>query len=171
MVKTPWSNKRASYTTEEQLEQFLAEVDEKITESAGKLATPPPTISGFGIASPNTVASSANTSGTTRSTPLRPVRMSPGSQKFTTPPKKGENELPPPMSMEESIEAFERLGIYPQIEQWRDCLRQWFSSVLLNPLLNKIETSHIQVFNHSYSLPIPLFQLHCLFKMYWVFTI
>lgn len=171
VVKTPWSNKRASYTTEEQLEQFLAEVDEKITESAGKLATPPPTISGFGIASPNTVASSANTSGTTRSTPLRPVRMSPGSQKFTTPPKKGENELPPPMSMEESIEAFERLGIYPQIEQWRDCLRQWFSSVLLNPLLNKIETSHIQVFNHSYSLPIPLFQLHCLFKMYWVFTI
>ena len=46
VVKTPWSIKRASYTkeitTEEQLEQFLAEVDEKITESAGKLATPPP---------------------------------------------------------------------------------------------------------------------------------
>jgi hypothetical protein len=147
MVSTPWSNKRASsgkeITSEEKLEQFLAEVDEKITESAGKLATPPPTISGFGIVSPNTVTSSANTSGTTRSTPLRPVRMSPGSQKFSTPPKKGEGELPPPMSMEEAIEAFEHLGIYPQIEQWRDCLRQWFSSVLLNPLVTKIETSHI----------------------------
>ena len=78
--------------------------------------------------------------------------MSPSSQKFTTPPKKGEGNLPPPMSMEESIEAFEHLGIYPQIEQWRDCLRQWFSSVLLNPLLNKIETSHIRVFHHFHSL-------------------
>ncbi|KAE8700237.1 MLO12 protein [Hibiscus syriacus] len=158
VVKTPWSTKRASYTkeitTKEQLERFLAEVDEKITESAGKLATPPSTISGFGIASPNTVASSANTSGTTRSTPLRPVRMSPGSQKFTTPPKKGEGDLPPPMSIEESIEAFEHLGIYPLIELWRDRLRQWFSSVLLNPLLNKIETSHIQVMQAAAKLGI-----------------
>ncbi|XWS28424.1 hypothetical protein CRYUN_Cryun25bG0067600 [Craigia yunnanensis] len=158
VVKTPWSIKRASSTkeiiTEEQLEKFLAEVDEKITESAGKLATPPPTISGFGIASPNTVSSSANTSGTTRSTPLRPVRMSPVSQKFTTPPKKGEGDLPPPMSMEESIAAFEHLGIYPQTEQWRDRLRQWFSSVLLNPLLNKIETSHIQVMQAAAKLNI-----------------
>lgn len=148
-VSTPWSDKRASYTkgirTEEQLEQFLAEVDEKISESAGKYATPPPTIGGFGMASPNTVASPANTSGVTRSTPLRPVRMSPGSQKFTTPPKIGEGDLPPPMSMEESIEAFKNLGIYPQIERWHDRLRQWFSSVLLNPLLDKIESSHIQV--------------------------
>lgn len=148
-VSTPWSGKRPSHAkeimTEEQLEKFLAEVDEKISESAGKLATPPPTVSSFGITSPTTVASSAKTSGTTRSTPLRPVRMSPGSQKFTTPPKKGEGDFPPPMSMEESIEAFEHLGIYPQIELWRDRLRQWFSSVLLNPLLNKIETSHIQV--------------------------
>lgn len=152
-VSTPWSGKRTTFTkeiaTEEQLEQFLAEVDEKIAESAGKLATPPPTIRGFSVASPNAVASPANTSGTTRSTPLRPVRMSPGSQKFTTPPKKGEGDLPLPMSMEESIEAFKHLGIYPQIEQWRDHLRQWFSSVVLNPLLNKIETSHIQVFHHQ----------------------
>lgn len=147
LVASPWSNERASFTktitTEEELEQFLADVGEKISESAGKLATPPPTISGFG--SPNAISTSANTSGTTRSTPLRPVRMSPGSQKFNTPPKKGEGDLPPPMSMEESIEAFERVGIYPQIEQWRDRLRQWFSSVLLNPLLNKIETGHMQV--------------------------
>ncbi|KAM2507393.1 hypothetical protein ACFX1W_029720 [Malus domestica] len=155
VLSTPWSSKRAStreIMSEEQFEQFLADVDEKITESAGKLATPPPTIRGFGVTSP----SSANTSGTTRSTPLRPVRMSPGSQKFSTPPKKGEGELPPPMSMEESINAFERLGIYPQIEQWRDNLRQWFSSVLLNPLLNKIETSHIQVIQTAAKLGMPI---------------
>ncbi|KAG6762045.1 transmembrane protein 209 [Populus alba x Populus x berolinensis] len=159
-VSTPWSDKRASYTkeirTEEQLEQFLAEVDEKISESAGKYATPPPTIGGFGMASPNTVASPANTSGVTRSTPLRPVRMSPGSQKFTTPPKIGEGDLPPPMSMEESIEAFKNLGIYPQIERWHDRLRQWFSSVLLNPLLDKIESSHIQVMQAAAKLGISI---------------
>ncbi|KAJ7947783.1 Transmembrane protein [Quillaja saponaria] len=157
-VSTPWSNKRSSYaskiSSEEKLEKFLAEVDEKIIESAGKLSTPSPTISGFGIVSPNTVASSANASGTTRSTPLRPVRMSPGSQKFSTPPKKGEGDLPQPMSMEESIEGFEHLGIYPQIEEWRDRLRQWFSSVLLNPLLDKIETSHIQVMQTAAALGV-----------------
>ncbi|GMP89045.1 hypothetical protein CsSME_00040779 [Camellia sinensis var. sinensis] len=160
LVATPWLNKRASFnkeiTTEEELEQFLADVGEKISESTGKMATPPPTISGFGMASPNAIASSANTSGTTRSTPLRPVRMSPGSQKFSTPPKKGEGDLPPPMSMEESIEAFERLGIFPQIELWRDRIRQWFSSVLLNPLLNKIETSHMQVMQAAAKLGISI---------------
>ncbi|XP_061359046.1 uncharacterized protein LOC133303183 [Gastrolobium bilobum] len=160
VVSSPWSNRRASsgkkITSEEKLEQFLAEVDERITESAGKLSTPPPTVPGFGIASPNTVTGSANTSGTTRLTPLRPVRMSPGSQKFNTPPKKGEGDLPPPMSMEESVEAFEHLRIYPQIELWRDQLRQWFSSVLLNPLLNKIETSHIQVMQTAAKLGISI---------------
>ncbi|XP_024026345.1 transmembrane protein 209 [Morus notabilis] len=159
VVSTPWSSKRVStkeITSEEKLEQFLAEVDEKITETAAKLATPPPTIRSFGVTSPNTISTSANTSGTTRSTPLRPVRMSPGSQKFSTPPKKGEGELPPPMSMEESITAFEHLGIYPQIEQWRDRLRQWFSSVLLNPLLSKIETSHIQVMQAAAKLGISI---------------
>lgn len=148
-VCTPWSSKRGSslkeITSEEEFERFLSEVDEKLTESAGKLATPPPTTSGVGIASPSTVATSANTSGTTRSTPLRPVRMSPSSQKFTTPPKKVEGDVPTPMSMEEMVEAFKNLGVYPQIEEWRDHLRQWFSSILLNPLLEKIETSHVQV--------------------------
>ncbi|KAL0436881.1 UNVERIFIED_CONTAM: hypothetical protein Sradi_0396000 [Sesamum radiatum] len=159
-IATPWSNKRPAFhkeiATEEDLEKFLADVDEKISETASKLATPPPSISGFGMTSPNTIASSVNTSGTTRSTPLRPVRMSPGSQKFTTPPKKGEGDLPPPMSMEESVEAFERLGIYPHIEQWRDCLRQWFSAVVLNPLLNKVETSHLKVIEAAAKLNIPI---------------
>ncbi|KAF8009010.1 hypothetical protein BT93_J0103 [Corymbia citriodora subsp. variegata] len=160
VVSSPWLSNRASpmkdIRSEEKLEQFLAEVDEKITESAGKLATPPPTIKGFGIASPNTVVSSANNSGTTRSTPLRPVRMSPGSQKFSTPPKKGEGDLPSPMSLEEAVEAFEHLGIYPQIELWRDRLRQWFSSVLLNPLLKKIESSHIQVMEGAAKLGVSI---------------
>ncbi|XP_057748372.1 uncharacterized protein LOC130967501 [Arachis stenosperma] len=160
VVSSPWSNSRASsakrITSEEKLEQFLAEVGERIIESAGKLSTPPPTVPGFGIVSPGTVTGSGNTSGTTRLTPLRPVRMSPGSQKFNTPPKKGEGDLPPPMSMEESIEAFEHLGIYPQIEQWRDHLRQWFSSVLLNPLINKIETSHTQVIQAAAKLGISI---------------
>lgn len=159
LVTTPWSNKRASnareIATEEELEQFLADVGEKISGSAGKLATPPPTLRGFSITSPNTVATSANSSGTTRSTPLRPVRMSPGSQKFT-PPKKGEGELPSPMSMEESIEAFENVGIYPQVEHWRDRLRQWFSLVLLNPLLSKIDTSHMQVMQAAAKLGISI---------------
>ncbi|XP_068662540.1 uncharacterized protein [Aristolochia californica] len=138
-------------TTEAMLEEFLAEVDEKIAESTAKVAsnqvqmTPPPTVRSFGIASPGSAANSAPSSGTTRSTPLKPVRMSPGSQKFTTPPKKGEGELPAPMSMEQTIQAFENFGIYPHIEQWRDRLRQWFSSVVLNPLVEKIETSHFQV--------------------------
>ncbi|XP_038895668.1 transmembrane protein 209 [Benincasa hispida] len=149
VVCTPWSSKRVSslkeITSEEGFERFLTEVDEKLTESAGKLATPPPTIGSVGIASPSTVATSANTSGTTRSTPLRPVRMSPSSQKFTTPPKKVEGDVPSPMSMEEMVEAFKHLGVYPQIEEWRDCLRQWFSSTLLHPLVEKIETSHVQV--------------------------
>ncbi|XP_030452600.1 uncharacterized protein LOC115674366 [Syzygium oleosum] len=160
VVSSPWLSSRASpmkdITSEEKLEQFLAEVDGKITESAGKLATPPPTIKGFGIASPNTVVSSANNSGTTRSTPLRPVRMSPGSQKFSTPPKKGEGDLPPPMSLEEAVEAFEHLGIYPEIELWRDRLRQWFSSVLLIPLLKKIESSHIQVMEGAAKLGVSI---------------
>ncbi|KAK7341795.1 hypothetical protein VNO80_24734 [Phaseolus coccineus] len=160
VASSPWSNRRSSsaskITSEEKLEKFLAEVDERINESAGKMSTPPPTVPGFGIVSPNTVTGSSNTSGTTRLMPLRPVRMSPGSQKFNTPPKKGEGEFPAPMSMEESVQAFEHLGIYPQIEQWHDQLRQWFSSVLLNPLLNKIETSHIQVMQAAAKLGISI---------------
>ncbi|CAI9105150.1 OLC1v1004013C2 [Oldenlandia corymbosa var. corymbosa] len=149
LLASPWSRKHTSshkeITSEEEFENFLADTDEKFSESASKLATPPPTINGFGRASPSKIVGSANTSGTTRSTPLRPVRMSPGSQIFSTPPKKGEVDLPPPMSMEESTEAFQLLGIYPEIEHWRDNLRQWFSSVVLNPLLIKIDTSHEKV--------------------------
>ncbi|CAH9109001.1 unnamed protein product [Cuscuta epithymum] len=157
---SPWSNTRTSFhkemMTEEAFEKFLADVDDKFSESASKLSTPSPTISSFGVVSPSNIPTSANASGTPRSTPLRPVRMSPGSQKFTTPPKKGENDLPLPMSMEESVEAFEHLGIYPQIELWRDHLRQWFSKMLLNPLLDKIDTSHFKVMQAAAKLGITI---------------
>ncbi|PKA67089.1 hypothetical protein AXF42_Ash004580 [Apostasia shenzhenica] len=148
---TPWSRRSPGNAkgilTEEKLEQFLASVDEKMIDSEVNAAlTPSPVVSRFRIGSPGSIPSSTTASGAARSTPLRPVRMSPGShQKYTTPPKKGEMEFPPPMSMEQAVESFEGLGIYPQIEHWRDCLRQWFSSVVINPLLEKIVTSHIQV--------------------------
>jgi hypothetical protein len=80
--------------------------------------------------------------------------MSPGAQKFTTPPKKGEGDFPNPMSLERAIEGFIHLGVYPQIEDWRDRLRQWCSSVLLKPLLNKVETSHIQVMQTASKLGV-----------------
>lgn len=159
---TPWSRQSSGsakgIVTEAMLEQFLADVDEKITESAANAAaTPSPTVRGFGIATPGSVATSTTASGTARSTPLRPVRMSPGShQKYSTPPKKGEGELPPPMLMEQAVEAFVSLGIYPHIVQWRDRLRQWFSSFLLNPLLEKIETSHIQVMQAAASVGVSI---------------
>ncbi|KAK9706457.1 hypothetical protein RND81_07G126100 [Saponaria officinalis] len=157
-VATPWSKERGSpakeLVTEDELEGYLAYVDKRITESAEKLATPPPMRNGFSISSPSTISGATSMSGTTRTTPLRPVRMSPSSQKYTTPPKKGEGEIPSPMSMEESIEAFKHLGIYPQIEEWRDHLRQWFSSVLLSPLLSKIEHSHTKVMNAAAKLGV-----------------
>lgn len=129
------------------LEKFLEEVDEKIDKmwesSASKAATvtPPASVRGLSAASPGSMPGSTPLSGTTRSTPLRPVRMSPTSAS----PKKGEGDVPPPMSMEKAVEGYKTLGIYPEIEEWRDCLRQWFSSFLINPLLAKIKTSHVQV--------------------------
>ncbi|KAK8970901.1 hypothetical protein KSP40_PGU014957 [Platanthera guangdongensis] len=153
---TPWSRHSSvsakGILTEEKLEEFLADVDEKIMESEVKSdATPPPTVGGFGVVSPGSIANST-ASGAARSTPLRPVRMSPGSHQKYTSAKKGEEEITPPMSMEQTAVAFENLGVYPHIEQWRDCLRQWFSSVLINPLLDKIETSHIQVMQAASNL-------------------
>jgi len=156
---TPWSRKSSGSAkgiqTEAMLDHFLASLDEsidKITDSETKTATPPATITSFGVATPVSLTTSTTPSGAARSTPLRPVRMSPGShQKYSTPPKKGEGELPPPMSLEQAVEAFENLGVYPEIEQWRDSLRQWFSSVVMNPLVQKIKTSHTQV--HIFGAP------------------
>ncbi|KAJ6827696.1 uncharacterized protein M6B38_366445 [Iris pallida] len=159
---TPWSKQSPGTAkgilTEAMLEKYLAGVDGKILESASRdTTTPPSKIRSFGITSPGSVVTSATASGAARSTPLRPVRMSPGShQKYTTPPKKGEGEFPPPMSMELAVEAFESLGLYPNIEGMRDRLRQWFSSVLINPLGEKLETSHIQVMQAAAAVGISI---------------
>lgn len=150
-VSTPWLKRQWSgrdINSEAMFEEFLKDVDKSsaaLSVMNSIQATPPPTVRGLGVVSPGPGSSSDTTPGTKRSTPLRPVRMSPASQKYATPPMKGEGEFPAPMSMEQMILAYERLGIYPQIEHWRDRLRQWFSSVLLNPLVEKIGTSHLQV--------------------------
>lgn len=147
---TPWSRRSTGSAkgiqSEAMLEQYLTQVGEMYIEPTLVEATPSPPLRGFVIASPSSVTSQGTSSGVARSTALRPARMSPGShQKYSTPPKKGEGDLPPPLSMEQMVEAFESLGIYPQIEVWRDRLRQWFSSMLINPLYQKIQTNHIQV--------------------------
>lgn len=145
-----WSRRSAGSAkgiqSEAMLEQYLAQVGEMYTEPTPVEATPSPPLRGFVIASPSSVTSQSTSSGAARRTTLRPARMSPGShQKYSTSPKKGEGDLPPPLSMEQMVEAFESLGIYPQIEVWRDRLRQWFSSMLISPLYQKIQTNHIQV--------------------------
>ncbi|KAJ3682821.1 hypothetical protein LUZ60_013048 [Juncus effusus] len=145
-----WSSLRSSsgkrIQSEETLQKFLEETDAKIDR----------------IWDSPVSSSSKRTAGVSPAgTPLsgtgkgRPVRMSPSS---VSPSKKGDGDLIPPMSMERINEGFRNLGVYPQIEQWRDVLRQWFSSVLINPLLQKINTSHIQVMqaasNVGYSIKV-----------------
>eukprot|EP00252_Welwitschia_mirabilis_P024491 TRINITY_DN7296_c0_g1_i1.p1 TRINITY_DN7296_c0_g1~~TRINITY_DN7296_c0_g1_i1.p1 ORF type:complete len:362 (+),score=57.53 TRINITY_DN7296_c0_g1_i1:144-1229(+) len=139
---SPWSKDGFSYlkdeiSTEEKLEEFLADVEEKLMESANEARAQ------RASASPQ-----ASTSTGSRITPIRPVRVSPTQNRFSSPPK-GEGNLPAPMTMEQSIQAFKNLGLYPQIEDWRDKLRQWFSEYLLNPLVQKIENSHLQEIYYS----------------------
>ncbi|KAL2653617.1 hypothetical protein R1flu_021745 [Riccia fluitans] len=135
--------------SEKKLEEFLAEVDEKLSaDVSGKAlagqVTPSPTVMGTAIAAqtPSPAPTPSSITGTPR-TPMRALRMSPSAPKAGS-PKKGETELPQPMSMEQATEVFKKFGIYPQIEQWRDGLRQWFSEMLLNPLVRKIDSSHLQ---------------------------
>lgn len=161
---TPWSrhksfNLKDDVQSEEKLKKFLSDTDTKMVESVGMTAgaaqgfmTPPPTIRG--VATTATTPSPVNASvslSTPLSTPVRTLRMSP-SQKGITPPKKGESELPGPMSLEEVSEGLNLLGILPYIDQWRDALRQWFSEVLLAPLVCKIDSSHLQVCALSWEL-------------------
>lgn len=157
---TPWSRQKSfnlkdDFQSEEKLQKFLSDTDTKMAEGAGMTAladqvcmTPPPTIRG--VASNLTTPSPVNVPvclSSPRGTPVRALRMSP-TQKGVTPPKKGEkgeNELPSPMSLEEVTERLSLLGVLPCIDQWRDALRQWFSEVLLSPLVYKIDSSHLQV--------------------------
>lgn len=154
---TPWSrhksfNLKDDVQSKEKLKRFLTDTDTKLVESVGIIAgaaqgfmTPPPTIRGVAATATTTSPVHASVSlSTPLSTPVRTLRMSP-TQKGITPPKKGESELPSPMSMEEVSEGLNLLGILPYIDQWRDAQRQWFSEVLLSPLVSKIDSSHLQV--------------------------
>jgi len=158
LLSTPWVKQR-SFTmkddiqSEEKLNKFLADVDTRMMEAAGKSAlvaqgftTPPPTLRGAmaTTATASPIPTPVSLSSTPQSGPVRTLRMSP-SQKGGPSPKKGEGELPDPMSLEEVTEGLFQLGILSQIDQWRDSLRQWFSKVLLNPLIQKTDSSHLQV--------------------------
>lgn len=150
-------------TSEEKLEEFLADVEDRMVEATVKnpttsqiLLTPPPTLRGVGSTTPTLTPTSASCSSTPKSTPIRTVRLSPTSQKFGTSPRKGEGDLPLPMSIEQATEAFQKLGVYPQIEHWRDHIRQWFSKDLLNPLVLKLDSSHIQVMQAAAKLGVSI---------------
>lgn len=158
LLSTPWVKQR-SFTmkddiqSEEKLNKFLADVDTRMMEAAGKSAlvaqgftTPPPTLRGAmaTTATASPIPTPVSLSSTPQSGPIRTLRMSPA-QKGGPSPKKGEGELPDPMSLEEVTEGLYQLGILSQIDQWRDSLRQWFSKVLLNPLIQKTDSSHLQV--------------------------
>ncbi|KAH7314715.1 hypothetical protein KP509_21G017500 [Ceratopteris richardii] len=160
---SPWTTSASplmkdDITTEHKLEEFLANVDDRLVESSVKvpatvqqILTPPPSLRGVNLATP---VSGATPSSTSKGTPVRALRISPSPQKFGPSPRTGDGDLSSPMTPEQTIEAFEKLGVYPQIEQWRDKLRQWFSKDLLNPLVSKIDTSHLQVMQAAAKLGI-----------------
>ncbi|KAK4356412.1 hypothetical protein RND71_025383 [Anisodus tanguticus] len=136
--------------------RFLASLMKRVYEIREKIdqLTFPPTWVNYGVTDlPIKLKVAAR-----RAPAMRGVRGRAGPQGSIFPQKghKKEGDLLPPMSMEESTEAFEHLGIYPQIEQWRDRLRQWFSSMLLKPLLNKIDTSHTKVMQAANKLGITI---------------
>eukprot|EP00250_Pteridium_aquilinum_P017111 c23458_g1_i3 orf=864-2675(+) len=162
---SPWKKHASPHlnddiTSEQKLEEFLADVDDKLVESSVKiptvvqtLLTPPPTLRGVSITTPTSGQAPSSAS---KGTPVRALRISPSPQKFGPSPRKGEGDLPPPMSLEHAVEAFEKLGVYPQIEQWRDQIRQWFSKDLLNSLVLKIDLSHLQVMQAAAKLGISI---------------
>jgi hypothetical protein len=150
---------------EENFAKFLADVDKKILGSAGRAA---PTASAFlpsacGVrgmgghsSSPGVNPSLVSHSGTTGSG-NPPTRVFPLFSKGIAPPKFKESELPGPMSLDQFYDGLRQLGILGNIEYWRDSLRQWFSAILLKPLVHKLDTSHWQVSafgHHDYHHPL-----------------
>eukprot|EP00850_Spirogloea_muscicola_P008360 SM000044S16007 [mRNA] locus=s44:565678:576581:+ [translate_table: standard] len=91
--------------------------------------------------------------------PLRPFRVSPG----LAPPlakggaKRGERDLPAPMSLEEADEGLHRAGIAPGLMSlWRDQLRQWFAEHLLARLVGKMDSSPAEVVATAAKLGLPV---------------
>lgn len=149
---------------EENFAKFLADVDKKILGSAGRAA---PTASAFlpsacGVrgmgghsSSPGVNPRLVSHSGTTGSG-NPPTRVFPLFSKGITPPKFKESELPGPMSLDQFYDGLRQLGILGNIEYWRDSLRQWFSAILLKPLVHKLDTSHWQVMAGAAKLGIAI---------------
>eukprot|EP00850_Spirogloea_muscicola_P012900 SM000085S23250 [mRNA] locus=s85:218235:220813:- [translate_table: standard] len=91
--------------------------------------------------------------------PLRPFRVSPG---LVLPlakggAKRGERDLPAPMSLEEADEGLHRAGIAPGLmSMWRDQLRQWFAEHLLARLVIKMDSSPAEVVATAAKLGLPV---------------
>ncbi|XP_024525884.1 transmembrane protein 209 [Selaginella moellendorffii] len=161
----PWTLKYRNdeIRTEEELESFLSDVGTRMVESSGRSgSTPqggpvtPSPIRVLGAGSGPNVMSTTPRSPATAGTPVRAVRVSPSSQKSGVSPKKAEGDLPAPFTIEQATDGFKKLGLWPDIDQWRDGLRQWFSDVLLAPLLYKIDRSHLQVMETAATLSFSL---------------
>lgn len=60
------------------------------------------------------------------------------------------------MSLDQFYDGLRQLGILGNIEYWRDSLRQWFSAILLKPLVHKLDTSHWQVMAGAAKLGIAI---------------
>lgn len=149
--------KRENITSEESFAKFLADVDSKMLESAGNNVhvTPGVLVSSSMMRGVGGDPPSASTNPSPLSLSSTPcsgatsVRILPIFSKGIASPKVGERELPPPMSLDQVNDGLRQLGILDAMEQWRDVLRQWFSSLLLKPLIHKIETSHWQVWHQQ----------------------
>lgn len=155
---SPWSRVRAHgrreiIKNEENLAKFLADVDRNILGSGGRVTQTASAflpsacgVRGMGGLSPSSglnvhIVSHSGTAGSG----IPPARVFPLFSKGIAPPKFKESELPGPMSLDQFYDGLRQLGIFESIEYWRDSLRQWFSSVLLKPLVHKLDTSHWQV--------------------------
>lgn len=166
---SPWAKHTSpllkdEIASEEKLEQFLADVEDKLVDpfvqsptTVQTLLTPPPTLTGVSSTTPSSAPTPASCTSTPRSTSVvRSLRPSSGSQKFRTSPRKTEGDLPLPMTLEQATEGFQKLGVFPQIEDWRDQIRQWFSNHLLSPLVQKLDSSHIQVMQTAAKLGVSI---------------
>ena len=137
----------------ESFSKFLANVDRNILGSIGRAAEITSSflpsscgVRGMGglSSSPGLNSNLVSHSGTAGSgTPS--IRVFPIFSKGIAPPKFKESEFPGPMSLGQLYDGLRQLGISENIEYWRDSLRQWFSSILLKPLVHKLDTSHWQV--------------------------
>lgn len=137
---SPWSTVKAREVikNEDSLAKFLADVDKHILGRTASAFLP------SGGSSP-ALNKTNNNNNTASLVPGTPRVLFPLFPKGVPPPKFGEGELPGPMSLQQFHEGLRQLGILDNIEHWRDSLRQWFSSVLLKPLVHKLDTSHWQV--------------------------